>query len=82
MMQIKKSEASRVQEVNSTYPPKCVIEVRPDNVNQQGTLDATLSLIGTDDGRKFKLTNPQICTEVSAAAVSLMSPTRQEPQKS
>jgi hypothetical protein len=67
LVKIKKTEASQSPPqpaVNCAYPPRHVIEVIPNQGYGEG-LNVSLDLQGTDDRRKFTLTNPQINTALS-----------------
>lgn len=62
IMQITKQEAFGPGESSSihAYPPKYILEIRPLENAEQRRLYASLELNGTDDQRKFTLTNPPI----------------------
>ena len=82
-----KTEASRTfqsNEVNYSYPPQRLIVITPQLQALKGEykpLDVSLDLEGTDDVRRFTLTNPTL----APGAETPLSPHRQistEPSKS
>lgn len=75
-----KSEASRsfVEEVDHTYPPRCEITITA--LQEHRPLRVSLDLHGTDDKRKFTLTNPQIST-AAPPALTPLSPSHMELNK-